>query len=99
MLIVGGIWAYRKFILQQERYPHIETSADVYFIGKHEAYWVIELIAWVENKGTAQHRMSTFEFDLYHLMTEDPLQEDERFGGQTVFPHLTKKGLISTQAL
>jgi|HubBroStandDraft_4_1064222.scaffolds.fasta_scaffold108111_2 hypothetical protein len=91
-LIVGGIWAYRKFVLGQEKYPHIETSADINFIGKHEDHWVIELIAWVENKGTAQHRMSAFEFDLYHLLADDTLEEEERFGGQVAFPHLTKKG-------
>jgi hypothetical protein len=91
-LIVGGIWAYRKFVLGQEKYPHIETSADINFIGKHEDHWVIELIAWVENKGTAQHRMSAFEFDLYHLLADDTLEEEERFGGQVAFPHLTNKG-------
>jgi hypothetical protein len=98
-LVVGGIWAYRKFVLRQERYPHIETSADINFIGKHnnfkgqyEDHWVIELIAWVENKGTAQHRMSEFYFDLYHLLPDDPLEEKEIYGGQAAFPHLTTKG-------
>jgi len=97
-LIVGGIWSYRKFVLQQEKYPHIETSADINFIGKHKEYWVIEIIAWVENKGTAQHRMSAFDFDLYHLLADDTLEEDARFGGQVAFPHCTKKGsLIPTR--
>jgi len=91
-LIVGGIWAYRKFVRQQEKYPHIETSADINFIGKHEDHWVIELIAWIENKGTAQHRISEFDFDLYHLLSDDVLEEEERFGGQVAFPNPTKKG-------
>jgi hypothetical protein len=91
-LFVGGIWAYFKFVLRQEQYPHIETSADINFIGKHEDYWVIELIAWIENKGTAQHKMSEFDFDLYHLLPHDFLEEKEQFGGQVEFPRPTKKG-------
>lgn len=89
-LIVGGIWAFRKFVLRQEQYPHIETSADINFIGKHKDHWVIELIAWVENKGTAQHKMTEFDFDLYHLLPHFSLEENEQIGGQV--PHLTKKG-------
>ncbi len=98
-LVVGGIWAYRKFVFRQERYPHIETSADINFIGKHnnfkgkhEDHWVIELIAWVENKGRAQHRMSEFCFDLYHLLPDDPLEEEKSYGRQATFPNFTTKG-------
>lgn len=97
-LIVGGIWAYRKFVLRQERYPHIETSADIHFIGKHADYWIIELIAYVENKGAAQHKMSKFDFDLYHLLPNDNLQDSKAFGGQVEFPHITKQGsFLSTK--
>jgi hypothetical protein len=98
-LVVGGIWAYRKFGLRQERYPHIETSADINFIGKHnnfngkhEDHWIIELIAWIENKGTAQHKMSDFYFDVYHLLPNDLLAKEENYGGQASFPHFTIKG-------
>jgi hypothetical protein len=30
---VGGLWVYRRYIRQQEKYPNIEFSADVQFIG------------------------------------------------------------------
>src|SRR5215207_8765415 len=58
--VVGGIWVYTKYIRQQERYPNIEFSADVQFIGVQDGFWITELIATVENKGKAQHRMEEF---------------------------------------
>jgi len=36
--------------------------------------------------------MSAFDFDLYHLLSDDTLEEEEEFGGQVAFPHLTKRG-------
>ncbi len=37
---LGGIWAYWKFGLGQERFPHIETAADIQFVGQHGKYWI-----------------------------------------------------------
>lgn len=90
--VFGGAWAFWKFGLGQERYPHIETSADVVFIGQHGAYWIVELIAYVENKGKAQHRMAKFDFDLSSIEKQDDLIDAEEFGGQVLFPHPVKAG-------
>jgi hypothetical protein len=88
----GGWWAYWKFGISQNRYPHIETSADIQFIGVHGDYWIIELLAYIENKGTAQHRMKKFDFELSSLNRDDQLKDSKKFGGQVYFPNLIKKG-------
>ena len=85
-LIVGGIWVYSKYIRQQERYPNIEFSADVQFVGKQQDYWLVELIATVENKGKAQHRMEEFMFDLNALEKGEKVLTSERWGNQVDFP-------------
>ena len=90
--IVGGIWVYQRYILQQEPYPNINFTADINVIGKQDEYWIVELIALIENKGKAQHKMEQFEFDVYGVNKKDKLEDDERFGGQVAFGHLIKKG-------
>jgi hypothetical protein len=91
-LIAGGIWAYIKFGLRQERYPHIETSADIYFIGRHDTDWIVELIAYVNNKGTAQHKMSESNFEVSYMRKNDALVDAKEFGGQVLFAHQLKRG-------
>ena len=89
---VGGAWVYIKYIRQQERYPNIEFSADIQFIGKQDGYWIVEVIASVENKGKAQHRMQEFEFDLNGIEQGQPIQTDQRWGNQVDFPLSIARG-------
>ena len=90
--IVGGIWVYSRYIHQQERYPNIEFSADVQFIGKQDDYWIVELIATVENKGKAQHRMEEFLFDLNAIEKNGEVQTSEKWGNQVDFPVSVAQG-------
>jgi hypothetical protein len=50
-LIVGGYWTYTRFIKQRENFAFIEFTVDINFIGKQNAWWIVELIAYLENKG------------------------------------------------
>lgn len=50
---VIGIWVWLRFLRQQERYPNVEFSADVNFIGLQGEWWIVELVAILENKGKA----------------------------------------------
>jgi hypothetical protein len=90
--IVGGIWVYMKFIRQQEDYSNIEFSADMNFIGKQADYWIVELIALVENKGKVQHKMEEFNFDLNALLSTDNVEVSNDWGGQVNFPQELAKG-------
>lgn len=91
-LVVGGIWTYLKFIRQQEKYPNIEFLADINLIGKQDDHWIAEIIATIENKGKAQHKMSNFEFDLNALFSNDKVELTEKWGNQVNFPHRIAEG-------
>ncbi len=91
-IAVGSIWALYRFILRKERFPHIQSSADIVPIGYQNGYWVVELICTLTNKGVARHQMSNIEFDLSALYDDDEMQEAARHGEQLFFPRLIKKG-------
>ena len=89
--IIGGIWVYMKYIRQQEKYPHIEFFADINFVGKQQGFWIVELIASIENKGKVEHKINEFGFDLNALYCEDKIDVSQEWGGQGNFPHLVTK--------
>jgi hypothetical protein len=84
-LIAGGIWAYWRYIRNEERYPNIEFSADLNFIGRQSEWWIVEVIAIIDNKGKVQHRMSEFKFDLNALQYGDPVETSSQWGNQVDF--------------
>jgi len=90
--IIGGIWVYWKFIRQQEKYPNIEFLADIAFIGIQDDWWIDEIIATVDNKGKAQHKINEFKFDLNALYTKDQIDVSTKWGGQVNFPRLVAEG-------
>ncbi|HRH48063.1 MAG TPA: hypothetical protein PLP23_04915 [Panacibacter sp.] len=85
-IIIGGSWVVYRFILQQERYPNINFSTDINVIGIQDGHWIVELIALVENKGKAQHRMKDFGFSLNVMFANDKVETKEKWGGQVDFP-------------
>lgn len=65
-LIIGGFWAYTKFVRQREGAPKIRFDIDITFVSKIGDNWIAELTASIENKGLVQHKIdaSTFTFNL-----------------------------------
>jgi len=86
-LLIGGFWTYRKFIRQREDFPHIDFSVDLRFVAVQGDTWVVEVIAWLENKGKVQHRISDFYFELAYLKNSDELIDAQEYGGQLLFPN------------
>lgn len=86
-IIIGGIWIYYRFIRQQENYPNINFSVDLKVIGKQDTYWIVELIAIIDNKGKVQHKINRFDFDLNALFSDDKIETKEEWGNQVNFPH------------
>jgi hypothetical protein len=91
-IVVAGIWAYRRFIVQQEKYPNINFTADINLIGKQNDEWLVELIALIENKGKAQHKMMNLNFDLNVIYDNENLITSDKWGGQVDFKHQVAKG-------
>jgi hypothetical protein len=86
-LVVGGIWVYRRYIREEEKYPHIQSSANMEFVGKQDDFWIVELIGTLENKGKVQHKISQFNFDLNAINDDDRIEVSKEWGGQVSFPH------------
>jgi hypothetical protein len=84
-LIIGGFWVYRRFSRQEESYPKIEFTADLNFVGRQAGWWIVEVIAVVENKGKVPHHMREFKFDLNALYSEDPVELSKKWGNQVDF--------------
>lgn len=91
-VLAGGAAAIYRFVLQRERFPHIQSSADIVFIGQQGGFWVVELVCLLTNKGLARHRMRNFTFDLSAIYEDDEMREAAEFGGQLLFPHRIKLG-------
>jgi len=86
-LAVGGYWTYNRFIKQRENFAFIEFTVDLNFVGKQDGKWIVELIAYLENKGKVQHQFSDLSFDLALLLRGDPIKSSAKYGGQALFPH------------
>lgn len=91
-VVIGAVWAYRRFIRQEENFPYINFTADINFICKQGGYWVVELISTIENKGKVPHRFSEAAFDLNALLPNDAIELNKEFGNQVFFPHEIAKG-------
>jgi hypothetical protein len=85
-LIVGGWWTYKKFIMQRENRPLIVFSADIEFHALKDDYWIVELIAYIENKGKVQHRVNQFDFILEALSLQSKVKLNENHREQVDFP-------------
>jgi hypothetical protein len=48
---IGGYWVFRKYVREVDNYPHIESDADIRFIGEKDNFWIVELIGLLETKG------------------------------------------------
>jgi hypothetical protein len=90
--LIGALWVYAKFVRAQERFPNIDFTADINVIGVQGEHYIVELLAFIENKGKAQHKMQQFKFDLNALYAGDVPSSDERWGGQPNFPHKVCSG-------
>jgi hypothetical protein len=91
-ILGAGLWALYLYLRQRENYPRIEFTADIIFHKKIGDWWILELIAFVENKGKVQHRIYKFKFDLASLNLNDKVNISEDFGGQVYFPNNITKG-------
>jgi hypothetical protein len=93
-LVIGGIWAYRRYVLEENRFAHVETSAEINFVGLHGEYWIAELKAVLNNKGKVQHKIKNFGFDLNALFSGENVNLAPKWGGQVNFPHEIAKGSL-----
>src|SRR5262245_27024016 len=91
-LIVAGVWAYIKFIYRRENVSRAEFTIDLDFVGEQGEYWLVEISAFVENKGSIRHPVKNFKINVRYLLNNDAVVdagEDLKF--QVKIPHSINK--------
>jgi hypothetical protein len=91
-LLAGGVWAFWRYQLQGEKYPHIETLAEIEPIGVQGGYWIVEVRAVLANKGKVEQKIKKFEFDLNGILESDSVGTAARWSNQVHFPHEFARG-------
>jgi hypothetical protein len=91
-VMIGGFLAYRRYRAKESSYAHIETSAEISFIGQQDNFWIVELKAILNNKGRIQRRIHKFRFDLNAIHADDAIDVSKKWGGQVNFANEIAKG-------
>jgi hypothetical protein len=92
-LVVGGIFAYRRFILQREEHPKIAFDLEVAFLARQNNQILVEVSPVLTNVGLVRHSIDpeTFTISLRYLTATDLLQEGGvELNHQIQFPHSAK---------
>lgn len=77
----------------REYSKRLEFLVDVEFVGLQGDVWIVELLAFVHNKGLVDHTITQFDFDLRCMRRGEPTVEGgDDIGGQVLFPHMLKTG-------
>jgi hypothetical protein len=93
-LVVGGAWAYTKFRYRREKDPRAECDVELNFVGLQDGRVLVEVSAYVENKGSVRHPVQDFTITLRYLLDSDPVVDgSEQVKFQPNFPHAIKREL------
>jgi hypothetical protein len=91
-ILIGGGWAFWRFILQREAHSKIQFNLDLRVLGIQKDKYIVEIIAIVENKGLVRHYINDFRFDLLYLSKEHKVIEgDRKINRQVQFIKLINK--------
>ena len=85
-ILIGGGWAFWKFVIQREGKPKIEFAVDFNVIGTHQNEIIAEIAAVLHNKGLVREKIYDFKFDLLYLTEKDNIVDgDEKILHQIAF--------------
>jgi hypothetical protein len=88
-IVIAGLWAFWRFIIQKEREPRAEFDLTAEFLGLQNGKWVVEISAHLANRGKVRHMMKDATLNVRYLKATDPVVESQVDGhfGQVEFPH------------
>lgn len=72
-IIVAGLWAFWRFILQRESHAKIEFDVNLEIIGYQNNQCLVEVIASITNKGNVRHIIRDFQFSMFTLSDIDTI--------------------------
>ena len=91
ILIIGGIWAYWKFIYQRENEPATNLDIAVLFAGCQDDKWLIEVTAVLENKSLVRQTYRDQRLKIRYLLPNNEIKDgdNEQLHQQLNFPQST----------
>ncbi len=79
-VIVGGGWAFWRFLLQREGHSRIEFNVELDVLGQCGSETLADVVAVITNRGSVRHWIKDFHFDALYLGKDGPLAEREGTG-------------------
>lgn len=91
-IILGGLWVLWIFFLERTLYAKIEFDVDLNLVGKQGDKLLVELTAYLTNKGKVRQKIREFEFTLLYLDENSSLSlgSEEEINQQVKFDKLRK---------
>ncbi|HMV45493.1 MAG TPA: hypothetical protein PK079_01440 [Leptospiraceae bacterium] len=77
-LLIGSGFGFYRFILKKEFHPKIQFSVELNVIDRTSKGWLVEVIAFIENKGSVRHLIDTndFTFTIRYLTKKSNFSND-----------------------
>jgi hypothetical protein len=87
--LVGGLWAYLRFVRERARYPRVTLKAAIEQIGWFGGERLLRISVEVKNEGTVRLIIPKMRYTLRTLHEGDLLEGgDDNILGQPHFPHV-----------
>jgi hypothetical protein len=75
---IGGVWLYRRFVVEREHIPRIDIDLSITWIGRmgenDDGDHIAHLRAVVKNSGLVKHPVRWAKYSLRYLTASDALQ-------------------------
>lgn len=72
--VVGGVWAYAKFIVERSILPASEFDIELHEVGAQDESLVLEIVATLENRGSTSLVVQNLWIDVLYLLEGDPVE-------------------------
>jgi hypothetical protein len=80
-VLVGGLWAYTKYIVERGVLPPVEPSIECKMLGTQDGSRLVELLLHLENKGTATLVATKISMRVRYLLDSDPVHLEADLSG------------------
>jgi hypothetical protein len=88
-IVVGGAWAYWRFVRERDRYPRVTLEARIEQVAWFGDERIVRVSVAAKNDGTVRLVIPKMRYTLRTLREGDPLEDGgENLLGQPVFPHV-----------
>lgn len=88
-LLVGGLWAYWRFVRERDRYPRVTLEAGIEQVAWFGDDRIVRVTVAVRNDGTVRLVIPKMRYSLRTLREGDVLEDGGAdLLGQPVFPHV-----------